>query len=110
LFCLNFREIIFLPKVNEAERIQQYITICLLNVSFKNFTKVATIRLDIVVDHVVCPSQTAFMQGRNIHDRVITIHETVHGLRSRNLNVVISKLDFEKSYDKVKWYFLKHSE
>jgi hypothetical protein len=35
LFRLNFGEIILLPKVNEAERIQQYRPICLLNVSFK---------------------------------------------------------------------------
>jgi hypothetical protein len=43
LFRLNFGKIILLPKVNEAERIQQYRPICLLNVSFKIFTKVATI-------------------------------------------------------------------
>jgi hypothetical protein len=45
LFRLNFGEIILLPKIKEAERIQQYRHICLLNVSFKIFTKVATIRL-----------------------------------------------------------------
>jgi hypothetical protein len=56
LFRLNFGEIILLPKVNEAERIQQYRPICLLNVSFKIFTKVATIRLNTVADHVVRPS------------------------------------------------------
>ena len=61
LFRLNFGEIIFLPKVNGAERIQQYIPICLLNVSFKIFTKTATIRLNSVADHVVRPTQTAFM-------------------------------------------------
>jgi mannosylglycoprotein endo-beta-mannosidase len=53
LFRLNFGEIILLPKVNEAERIQQYRPICLLNVSFKIFTKVATIRLNTVADVVV---------------------------------------------------------
>ena len=63
LFRLNFGEIILLPKVNEAERIQQYRPICLLNVSFKIFTKVATIRLNSVAEHVVRPSQTTFMQG-----------------------------------------------
>jgi hypothetical protein len=55
LFCLNFGELILLPKVNEAERIQQYSAIYLLNVSFKIFTKVATIRLNSVTNHVVRP-------------------------------------------------------
>jgi hypothetical protein len=86
LFRLNFGKIILLPKVNEAERIQQYRPISLLNVSFKIFMKVATIRLNSVVDHVVRPSQTAFMQGRNILNGVVTLHETVHELHSKKLN------------------------
>jgi hypothetical protein len=84
LFRLNFGEIILLPKVNETERIQQYRPICLLNVSFKIFTKVATIRLNTVADHVVRPSQTTFMQGRNILDGVVILHETVHELHSKS--------------------------
>jgi hypothetical protein len=109
LFRLNFGEIILLPKVNEAERIQQYQPICLLNVSFKIFTKVATIRLNTVADHVVFPSQTAFMQGRNILDGVAILHETVHELHSKKLNGVILKNYFEKAYDKVKWSFLQRT-
>src|SRR3954462_7272696 len=35
IFRLNFGNIILLPKVNNAERIQQYLPICLLNISFK---------------------------------------------------------------------------
>jgi hypothetical protein len=106
LFRLNFGEIVLLPKVNEAERIQQYRPICLLNVSFKIFMKVATLRLNTIADHVVRPSQTAFMQGWNILDGFVTLHEIVHELHSKKLNGVILKLDFKKAYDKVKWSFL----
>jgi hypothetical protein len=76
LFRLNFGEIIILPKINEAERIQQYRSICLSNVSFTILTKVVTIRLNTVADHVVRPSQTAFMQGRNILDGVAILHDS----------------------------------
>jgi hypothetical protein len=93
LFRLNFGEIILLPKIIDAERIQQYRHICLLNVSFKIFTKVATIRLNSVADHVVHPSQTVFMQGRNILDGVAILHEIVHELHSKKLNGVILKID-----------------
>jgi hypothetical protein len=109
LFRLNFGEVILLPKVNEAERIQQYRPICLLNMSFKIFTKHATIRLNTVADHVVQPSKTAFMQGRNILDGVVVLHEAIHELHSKKLNGVILKLDFEKVYDKVKWSFLQQT-
>jgi len=42
LFSLNFGVITLLPKTQEASKIQQYKPICLLNVIFKIFTKVAT--------------------------------------------------------------------
>jgi mannosylglycoprotein endo-beta-mannosidase len=109
LFRLNFGEVILLPKVNQAERIQQFRPICLLNVCFKIFMKVATIRLNTVADHVVRPSQTAFLQGRNILDGVVILHEAVHELHTKKLNGVILKLDFEKAYDKVKWSFLQQT-
>jgi hypothetical protein len=89
LFRLNFGEIILLPKMNEAKRIQKYRPICLLNVTFKIFTKVATIRLKTLEDHVVRSSQTTFIQGRNILDGVVMLNETVHELHSKKLNGVI---------------------
>jgi hypothetical protein len=70
---------------------------------------VATLSLNTVADHVVRPSQTAFMQGRSILDGVVTLHERVHELHSKKLNEVILKLDFEKAYDKVKWSFLQQT-
>jgi hypothetical protein len=102
LFRLNFGEINLLPKINEAERIQEYQPICLLNVSFKSFTKVDMFRLNTLADHVVRPSQTAFMQGRNNLDEVVILHETVHKLHRKKHEWCDFKIDFEKAYDKVK--------
>ena len=45
LHSLNFRVIALLPKKDNAICIQQYRMICLLNVSFKIFTKVLNNRL-----------------------------------------------------------------
>ena len=50
-------------------------------------------------------SQTAFMQGRNILDGVVILHETVHGLFQKKLKGVVLKIDFEEGNDKVKWSF-----
>jgi hypothetical protein len=44
LFSLNFGIITFLPKQKEATHIKQLCPICLLNVSFKIFTKEAVNR------------------------------------------------------------------
>jgi hypothetical protein len=49
------------------------------------------------------------MQGRNILDGVVILHEAVHELCTNKLNGVVLKLDFEIPYDKVKWSFLQQT-
>jgi len=56
LFSLNFGVITLPPKTKDAKQIQQYRPICLLNVSFKIFTKVGTNRINKVAQKVVSPS------------------------------------------------------
>jgi hypothetical protein len=108
LFSLNFGTIILLPKCMEAMKIQQYRPICLLNVRFKIFTKVATNRIIGVAQKVISPTQTAFIPGRNIMKGVVILHETIHELHRKNSSVIF-KIDFEKAYDKVKWSFVQQT-
>ena len=56
LFSLNFGIITLLPKLREVKMIQQYIPICMLNVSFKIFTKVMASRFSTVANKVIKPS------------------------------------------------------
>lgn len=79
------------------------------SISFSFFAIEATNRLNTVADHVVCPTQTAFMQARNILDGVVILHETIHEMHRKILSGVIFKIDFEKVYDKVKWLFLQET-
>ena len=46
------------------------------------------------------------MQGHNILEGVVILHETVHELHRKKQSGVILKIDFEKAYDKVRWDFL----
>ena len=107
IHSLNFGVITLLPKKADASRIQQFRPICLLNVSFKIFTKVLTNRLSLVANKVIRPSQTAFIPGRHILEGVVILHETLHEMHRKKNSGVILKLDFEKAYDKVKWPFLQ---
>ncbi|WVZ49806.1 hypothetical protein U9M48_001132 [Paspalum notatum var. saurae] len=106
---LNFGNIILIPKVGDANKIQQYRPICLLNVSFKIFTKVATNRITKVAHNIIRPSQMAFLPRRNIMEGAVVLHETLHELNRKKLNGVIFKIDFEKAYDKVRWDFLQQT-
>jgi len=106
---LNFGTIILLPKKKDAKVIRQYRPICLLNVSFKIFTKVATNRLSTIAQKIIRPTQTAFLPGRNIMEGAVILHETIHELHSKRKDGVIFKIDFEKAYDKVNWSFLQQT-
>jgi hypothetical protein len=38
---------------------------------------------------------------------VVILHEIIHEMHRKKQNVVIFKIDFEKTYDKVKWPFVR---
>jgi hypothetical protein len=77
LFRLNFGIITLLPK-EEVKKIQQYRPICMLNVSFKIFTKVLANRLTSMACRITKPLQSAFLPGRYILEGVVVLHETIH--------------------------------
>jgi hypothetical protein len=103
---LNYGMISLIPKTKEANNIRQYRPICLLNVDYKWFTKVLTMRLTPFAGKLISETQTAFILGRFILEGVIILHETLHELRVSKVPGVILKLDFEKAYDKVNWKFM----
>jgi hypothetical protein len=109
LYSLNFGTIILIPKSREVITIQQYRPICLLNVSFKIFTKVVAIRMTEVAKKVISSTQTAFLLARNIMEGVIVLHETIHEMHRKKQDGVILKIDFKKAYDKVKWSFVQQT-
>ena len=78
LFSLNFGILTLIPKLKEVKMIQQYRPICMLNVSFKIFTKVLANRLNIVINKLIKPTQTAFMTSRYIMEGVVILHEMIH--------------------------------
>jgi hypothetical protein len=109
IYSLNFGTIILIPKSKGAYKIQQYRPICLLNVSFKIFTKVITNRITSIAQKIISPTQTAFLPGRNIMEGVVVLHETIHEMHRKKQSGVILKIDFEKAYDKINWFFMQQA-
>jgi hypothetical protein len=86
VYSPNFWIITLLPKKCIALKIQDYRSICLLNVSFKIITKVLTNKIGVVADKIINPSQTAFMPGHNILEGIIMLHETIHEIHRKKMN------------------------
>ena len=104
---INYGTITLLPKIKEANKIQQYRPICLLNVVYKIFTKVLILRLETIMGKIINKSQNAFIKGRNIMDGIMSLHEILQDTTAKKENGLVLKLDFEKAYDKINWTFLR---
>jgi hypothetical protein len=76
-----------------------------LNVSFKNFTKIVANRLTTVANRIIRPSQSAFLPRRYILEGVVILHETIYEIRRKKQSGLILKLDFENVY----WSFLQQA-
>ena len=98
---LNYGTITLIPKIKDANQIQQCRPICLLNVVYKIFTKALMLRMEKSMSKIISKSQNAFIKGRNIMDGVMSPHEILHDTKIRKREGLVLKLDFEKAYDKV---------
>lgn len=103
---LNYGIITLLPKLGDANRIQQFKPIFLLNCLYKWITKTLTIRLAPYAEKLISKEQTTFMKNRNIMTGVMALHEILHETKRKKKVGIVLKLDFEKTYDKVDWNFL----
>jgi hypothetical protein len=75
---LNYEVITLIPKIKEASKIQQYMPICLLNISYKIITKALMLQFEDCMSRIINKSQNAFIKGRNIMDGVLSLHEILH--------------------------------
>ncbi|XP_009772130.1 uncharacterized protein [Nicotiana sylvestris] len=76
---------------------------------YKIIAKILTARLKMVVDCLVGPSRSAFIEGRNILDNVILAHELIKGYTQKAVSPrCMIKVAIRKAYDSVEWSFLSY--
>jgi hypothetical protein len=86
---INYGVVSLIPKGKDADRIQKYRPICLLNMLFKIFTKILVNRLIQVIGYVIKESQTAFIRGRNIMEGVVVLHEVLNEMHKKKSDGII---------------------
>lgn len=104
---LNYGVLTLLPKVNGADSIRQYRLITLINVSFKLLAKGFASTLAPVAHKMIHPNQMTFIHGRSILHGILVLHEVLHEIKCSREETFIFKLDFEKSFDRVRWEFIE---
>lgn len=82
--------------------------ISLIGSVYKILAKVLAGRIQKVLPNLISVEQGAFVKGRQILDGVFVANECVHSRNKDRTLGLVCKLDLEKAYDKVDWWFLQY--
>ncbi|KAL9818900.1 putative RNA-directed DNA polymerase [Arabidopsis thaliana] len=78
-----------------------------MNTLYKVIARLLTDRLQKLLSCVISPSQSAFLPGRLLAEKVLLATEMVHGYNWRNISLRgMLKVDLRKAFDSVRWEFI----
>lgn len=95
-----------MPKKEEALSPIEFRPISLGHSFAKLVTKVLENRLAPMLKELVAANQSAFVQGRCIHDNYMLVQQTIKLLHKRKIPSIFLKLNISKAFDSVSWSFL----
>ncbi|EOY21772.1 Uncharacterized protein TCM_013883 [Theobroma cacao] len=94
-------------EITDPSDLTEYRPISLVGSMYKVVAKVLANRLRVVIENVISPNQFAFNKGRKITDYVLIANELVDYLQKNREGRVFYKVDFEKAFNSVDWFFLE---
>ena len=86
-----------------ADHPDKFRPIDLCNLVYKIISKVNASRLKNLLPSLIYLEQSGFVEGCQILDGVILVHEVLHSLQSSRQPGMLIKLDISKAYDKLSW-------
>jgi hypothetical protein len=98
--------LILLPKSPEANRIKDYRLISPIHMIGKLISKILANRFALRLGSLVHSSQSAFVNGRSIHDSFWFIQASARLLFVNKKPSILFKADILKAFDLVAWSFL----
>ncbi|GJT39893.1 RNA-directed DNA polymerase, eukaryota [Tanacetum coccineum] len=76
---------------------------CLIGCQYKIIGKILANRLSLVIDDIINPEQSAFIKGRQIMDGPLILNEVISWCKSKKVQSLLFKVDFQKAFDSVRW-------
>ncbi|XP_026459646.1 uncharacterized protein LOC113360345 [Papaver somniferum] len=101
---VNSTFITLVAKKENPSGIVDYRPIACCGVVYKCITKILSLRMKMLLKHLIHPCQSAFIAGRSIQDNIMVSHEIVRNYhRSSGSPRCTMKNDLKKAYDTVSW-------
>lgn len=104
----NASFVALIPKKESPCKLDDYRPISLVGCIYKILVKFLAWRMSKVIKSIISENQPTFMKGRNLLDGVMVINELCDCARKSRQKGILSKVDFEKAYDSVRWEFLDY--
>ncbi|GJY97352.1 RNA-directed DNA polymerase, eukaryota [Tanacetum coccineum] len=102
----NSNFIALIPKILDANMVKDFRPISLIGSLYKIIAKILANRLVGVLGDLVNEVQSAFVADRQILDGPFILDEVLQWCRRKKKHALIFKVDFEKSFDSVRWDFV----
>ncbi|GJX63412.1 RNA-directed DNA polymerase, eukaryota, reverse transcriptase zinc-binding domain protein [Tanacetum coccineum] len=93
----------FIPKVLDAKRLNNFRPISLIGCQYKIIGKILANHLSMVIDDIISQEQSAFIKGRQITDGPLILNEIISWCKSKKMQSLLFKVDFQKAFDSVCW-------
>ena len=106
LRAFNATFLSLVPKETGANCPDKFRPIALCNLVYNIISKFIANHLKTLLPSLICPKQFGFVEGCQILDGVILVHEVLHSLQSSSQPRMLIKLDITKAYDKLNWKFI----
>jgi hypothetical protein len=97
---------VLLHKTQALAGLKDYRPISLIHSVGKLFSKTMALRLAPRMHEVIKINQSAFIQGRRIHEIFRTVQLSCRWLHVQHVSSVLLKIDLAKAFDLVAWPFL----
>ncbi|GJS35629.1 RNA-directed DNA polymerase, eukaryota, reverse transcriptase zinc-binding domain protein [Tanacetum coccineum] len=102
----NSSFIALIPKVSNAKFVSDFRPMSLIGCQYKIIGKLLANRLSTVIGDCISHVQSAFIKGRNILDGPLILNEVLAWYRQRKKELMVFKVNFEKTFESLRWDFL----
>jgi hypothetical protein len=77
-------------------------------VVYKIITKVIPLRLKPILTFIIPKEKSDYVEGCQIMDNIILVHEVIHSLKSTQNLGMLFKLDLSKAFDHLSWKYMQY--